>query len=214
MRSISAVLAIACVILGCGGSSPSGPSSGAQSTLQVTIPSLVLASGTTVQAEAAVTGPSGGSTPAANVVWSSSSPGVATVNASGVITGRRAGNATISAKSGTMYGSKMVTVVPGAPAKVVIYAGELQSGPAGTRLRDPLCTTVQDDAGNMIIGARVTYSVATGGGGIDEPSAPATAADDGVARSGAWLLGPVVGNQTVIASSVGAQSVTFTAKAQ
>ena len=101
-----------------------------------------------------------------------------------------------------------VSVVPGAPATVTVYAGNGQSGAAGSRLSDPLCTNVNDAAGNRIIGAMVTYTVVTGGGSLAEPTTPVTG-QDGVAISGLWTLGPNTGAQTVTASSPGATPVTF-----
>jgi hypothetical protein len=67
-----------------------------------------------------------------------------------------------------------VTVVPGAPASIAIYAGNNQSGPGGSQLSDPLCTNVLDAVGNLIVGAVVSYEVATGGGVLASPTSPAT----------------------------------------
>jgi adhesin/invasin len=106
-----------------------------------------------------------------------------------------------------------VTVVPGAPASIIIYAGNNQSGPRGSQLSDPLCTNVLDAAGNLIVGAVVSYVVATGGGVLASPTTPETDAS-GIAISGLWTLGPDAGPQTVTASSPGTGSVTFTATAQ
>ena len=72
---------------------------------------------------------------------------------------------------------------------------------------------MKDAAGNLIIGATVSYTVMTGGGQLADPTAPTTDAN-GIAISGLWTLGPAAGTQTVMASSAGAGSVTFTATAQ
>jgi adhesin/invasin len=101
-------------------------------------------------------------------------------------------------------------VVPGAPATITVYAGNGQSGPAGSQLSDPLCTNVLDAAGNRIVGAIVSYVVATGGGVLANPTTPQTD-PSGIAISGLWTLGSGSGAQTVTASSEGAGSVTFTA---
>jgi hypothetical protein len=100
----------------------------------------------------------------------------------------------------------------GPPASIVIYAGNSQTGVAGTELSDPLCTNVRDAAGHLLVGVVVTYTVATGGGRVANPSTPATDAS-GIARSGTWTLGTAVGTQTVTASSPGAGSITFSAVA-
>jgi hypothetical protein len=130
-----------------------------------------------------------------------------------LITGALEGSTIIHATSGTSTGQISVTVIPGAPATITIYAGDGQSGPAGSQLSGPLCTNVKDAAGNLIIGATVSYTVMTGGGQLAEPTAPTTDAT-GIAISGLWTLGPAAGAQTVTASSAGAGSVTFTATAQ
>jgi len=189
----------------CGGS---GSNTEPSSSLSITLPTNPIPSGTSVQAAASISG-----SPAPNVTWSSSNSPVASVSSTGVITGALEGSAIIRATSGSVTGQISVSVVPGAPATITIYAGDGQSGPAGSQLAGPLCTNVLDAAGNMIVGATVSYSVTTGGGQLGDPTAPQTDAS-GIAISGLWTLGSVVGTQTVTASSVGAGSVTFTATAQ
>ena len=181
-------------------------------SLVITLPTNPIESGTSVQATASISSGSG-SSPASNVTWSSSNPAVASVSSDGLVTGARSGTATISAVSEGITGHVAVTVIPGAPASIAIYAGNNQSGPPGSRLSDPLCTTVRDAAGNLIVGAVVSYVVATGGGHLASPTTPATDAS-GIAISGLWTLGSTAGPQTVTASSTGAGSVTFTAVAQ
>jgi hypothetical protein len=206
MRFILRTLAgLSFVCAACGGDSTTQP----QVTLTVTVPSSTVPSGTSVQATA--TSSSGG--PASNVTWSTRNAAVATVSSIGEITGILQGTATIVAASGSVNGSVVVTVVPGAPAKVTIYAGNGQAGPHGSQLKDPLCTNVNDAAGNPIIGATVSYTVMTGGGTLAAPTSPATDGS-GIAISGLWTLGAGTGAQTVMASSAGATSVTFTATSQ
>jgi uncharacterized protein YjdB len=180
----------------------------AQSSVSITVPTNPIASGTAVQASATIDG-----SPASNVTWSSSNSGVASVSSTGLITGALAGSATIHATSGASTGQISVTVIPGAPAHITIFAGDGQSGPTGSQLTDPLCTNVKDAAGNLIIGVTVSYTVMTGGGRLADPTTPTTDGS-GIAISGLWTLGPAAGTQTVVASSAGAGSVTFTATAQ
>jgi hypothetical protein len=146
------------------------------------------------------------------VTWSSSDARVASVSSAGLVTGARQGTAVIHANSGNTTAQIAVTVVPGAAARVTIVAGSGQAGAAGSRLRDPLCTSVYDAAGNLLIGVVVSYTVATGGGLLGSPTAPTTGVS-GVAISGLWTLGSATGVQTVLASA-GTGSVTFTATAQ
>lgn len=210
MRYVSGIPAgFSLALAACGGG---GSTTEPASTLVITLPTTSIASGTSVQATASISDGSGGSSPASNVTWSSSNPTVASVS-SGLITGALKGTATISATSGGLTGQVVVTVVPGAPASITIYAGDGQSGPRGSQLSDPLCTNVLDAAGNWIVGAVVSYVVATGGGVLASPTTPQTDAS-GIAISGLWTLGSDAGPQTVTASSPGAGSVTFTATAQ
>ncbi|MFL5563023.1 MAG: Ig domain-containing protein [Gemmatimonadaceae bacterium] len=210
MRRVAALLiASLLAISGCGsgGGSPSGPGS----TLTVTLPSTTVASGTSTQAAATVADQSGAGTPANNVVWSTSDQTIATVSSTGLVTGVLIGSAVITATSAGMTAHATVKVVPGTASRVVVYSGNSQTGATGATLPDPLCTNVVDAAGNLIIGAAVTYVVASGGGHLAEPTAPTTQ-PGGIATSGLWTLGSVVGAQTVTASSGGA-SVTFSATA-
>ena len=159
-----------------------------------------------------VTAGESGSSPASNVSWSSSNHDVVTVSASGLITASKKGGATITATSGTLSGQLNVAVVPGQPVSIQIVSGNGQTAPHGSTLPDPLCTAVLDAAGNFITGITVTYTVATGGGTIAAPTAPATDAG-GIAISGHWTLGSGIGQQSVTATaSVG--SITFTANSQ
>jgi len=109
-------------------------------------------------------------------------------------------------------GSTGPKTIFGPPASIVIYSGNSQTAAAGAALSDPLCTNVLDAAGHKLIGVVVTYTVATGGGRIASPTAPETDAG-GIARSGTWTLGAAAGRQTVVASSPGAGSITFSATA-
>jgi hypothetical protein len=211
MRSSSALLAGLCVILaGCGGSGSSGSTSTGPSgpTLTIVLPSATMTSGTTMQAGAML-----GSSPASNVTWRSSDATITEVSTDGVITGKLAGIATITGTSGTASGSASVQVNAGPPAELSYYLGEGQIAPAGYMLADPLCTKVKDAAGNLIIGATVTYTVTTGGGIMQEPRSPKTDGR-GVAVSGGFSLGLTKGEQTVVATSGSAPPLTFHATAQ
>src|SRR6478672_12737504 len=197
MRSVSILLSVVAVVLvGCGG--PAGPSA-PSGQLSIDIPTNPITSGTSVQATASTRTGSGNPTPAPDVKWASANPAIAAITSDGLITGNLKGTSAITATSGSLTAQMQVTVVPGVPAVVTIYAGNGQSGPGGSRLPDPLCTNVKDAAGNQILGVAVSYSVATGGGTLEAPTNPVTGAD-GIAISGVWTLGATVGPQTVMAS--------------
>ena len=208
MRVLSTLPVFVCAILvGCGG----GGSSTAPSTLSVTAPMSTIPSGTSVQAVATITNGSGTS-PATNVMWSSADHNVVSVSSTGLLTAAKQGSTKITATSGTLSAQLNVAVIPGQPASIAIVSGNGQTGAHGSTLPDPLCTAVLDAAGNFIIGVTVTYTVASGGGTLEPPTAPATNTG-GIAISGHWTLGPGTGQQSVTATaSVG--STTFTANSQ
>ncbi|HJP60198.1 MAG TPA: Ig-like domain-containing protein [Gemmatimonadaceae bacterium] len=208
MRALATLLILSSAMLaGCGG----GGSSTGPSTLSVTAPMVTIPSGTSVQATATITNGSGTS-PAPNVTWSSADHFVVSVSSTGLLTAAKKGSTTIKATSGTLSAELNVAVIPGQPASIVIVSGNGQTGAHGSTLADPLCTAVLDAAGNFIVGVTVTYTVASGGGVIAAPTAPATDAA-GIAISGHWTLGPGTGQQSVTATaSVG--STTFTATSQ
>jgi trimeric autotransporter adhesin len=212
MRMIPTILAAVTLTLSaCGGSGSTGP--GGSPSLSITIATNPIVSGTSAQASATITDASGNTSPASGVTWSSSNALVADVSASGLVTGKQAGTAAILATAGGVTGQTVVAVTPGAPATVVIYSGDGQSGNHGSQLPDPLCVLVKDAHGNVVPGVVATYSVATGGGTMAAPTAPSTDGF-GIATSGLWSLGSLVGQQTVLASVAGAGSVTFKATAQ
>ena len=209
----AALSAVALTLIACGGSGSTGPGGQTpKASISISVTTETVASGTTSQASATITDASGHVSAASNVTWSSSDGAVALINASGVITGRRAGTATIQATSAGVTGYHLITVVPGPAAHVTIYSGDLQFGSAGATLTEPLCVLVTDAAGNAEQGAIATYTVATGGGTLNAPTAPRTGGN-GVAISGLWKLGSLVGQQTVTATVGGAGSVTFKATA-
>ena len=199
--------AVPFVFLSCGGGGGGGGTA-PPPPLSVTAPASTIVSGTSVQAVATI-----GGAPAPAVSWSTSSAAIASVSPAGLITGHLIGNAVITAQSGSSGGQMTVSVTVGAPATVIIYAGNSQTGDVGSQLPDPLCTNVRDAAGNLIIGAVVTYTVASGGGQLAAPTSPPTDLT-GIATSGRWTLGGTVGTQTVTASSGSAVPVTFSATAR
>jgi uncharacterized protein YjdB len=120
------------------------------------------------------------------VTWASSAPGVASVSASGLVTGVAAGSATLTAtsegKSGTA--SITVTIVPVAAVAVTPAAANIRVG--GTV---QLTATATDSAGNVLAGRVVTWA----------SSAPAVASVNG---SG-LVTGVAAGTATLTATSGG-----------
>jgi hypothetical protein len=216
MRILRTTLtALTLTLSACGGSgstAPGGNGGGPSASLSIAIADP-FAVGTSVQATATITDIYGVITPATNVTWSSLDPSVVSVDASGLVTGKLVGMGAIRATSGALSKDRVVTVKPGPPARVSIYAGDNQVANRGASVSDPLCVLVVDAYGNVIPGEVVYYTVTTGGGSLQTPTAPATDAG-GVAISGIWQLGSLAGEQNVRASTSNGLSVTFKATAQ
>lgn len=214
MRVLPTILiATTLTLCSCGGSGTTAPGGKSpSSSLSIALTPNPMVVGTSAQATATITDASGNISPASGIVWASSLAAVADVSASGLVTTGIPGNATITATAGGVSGYVLVIVTPGAPASVTIYSGDGQSGNAGSQLPAPLCVLVKDARGNVVSGAVATYTVTNGGGTVGAPTAPPTDAS-GIATSGLWSLGSLVGQQTVVASVSGAGSVTFKANA-
>jgi hypothetical protein len=213
MRIFPTILTtLAFTVSACGGSGSTSPA-GRSPSLSITIATNPLMYGMSAQASATITDASGNTAPASGVTWSSANRSVADVNASGLVTAAAVGNATILATAGGITGQILVFVAPGPAASVAIYSGEGQVGNHGTQLAAPLCVLVKDARGYVMPGVVAVYNVTTGGGTLSSPTAPQTDAS-GIATSGLWSLGSLVGQQTIVASVSGAGSVTFHATAQ
>ena len=209
MRLTSVLANGLCVLLAaCGGGGSGSPAAPSTSTLSIVLPSNTMVSGTSMQASATIDG-----APASAVLWRAEEPEKVSVTANGMLSATFQGSAVISATSGGIKATALIVVTPSAPIKIMIYSGDKQSANKGATLLEPLCTVVLDAAGNMIKDLVVTYTVATGGGVVAAPTAPATNAQ-GIAISGGWKLGSTAGKQTVTASHGTLAPVTFEATAQ
>jgi uncharacterized protein YjdB len=158
-----------------------GASVGAGSTLQLT----------------AVPKDQNGSSIAATLTWSSSAPGIATVNSSGLVTGVAAGAATISATSGTVVGTTSVTVTAAPAALTTITISGGTSVVAGATLQ--LSALPKDQYGAAFATA-ITWA--------------SSALDVATVSSGGVVTGVDAGTTTITARSgtvVGLLTVTVTA---
>jgi hypothetical protein len=135
-----------------------------------------------------------------SVVWTSSSPGVATVSASGVVTGVGLGSSTITAVSEGLSGSATVTV-----AALYPVTSLSQTAPPSSAVVQPPAVRVTDARGNPLEGIPVTFAVTAGGGTVT--GSPATTNASGVARLSSWTFGPA-GGQSVRASAASIPGVT------
>jgi adhesin/invasin len=97
------------------------------------------------------------------------------------------------------------------PASVAVHNGNNQTGQVATAVALPPAVIVKDQRGRPIEGVVVTFAIASGGGTLGTPQVQTD--QDGIARVGAWILGNLVGTNTVTATVTGLTPVTFTATA-
>ena len=111
---LSAALVGVALVWACGGDSPTAPPApepARPTTVTVSPAKAPLALGATVQLMAEVRDQNAGVMAGATVTWSSSDTSVATVNASGLVTGVGVGAATITASAGSGQGTAEITVM-------------------------------------------------------------------------------------------------------
>ncbi|HET7422783.1 MAG TPA: Ig-like domain-containing protein, partial [Gemmatimonadales bacterium] len=124
-------------------------------------------------------------------------PATGTNTVEAVVSG--VGNATFTA-----------TAAAGAAARIRIISGNDQSGQVGTQLAAKLVVVVEDDDGNAVPGATVTWQVTDGGGSVTPASGTTSAAGQ---ASTEWTLGSSTGTQHLRASAGAAGHVDFHASA-
>ena len=129
----------------------------------------------------------GGNTLAGRVVtWASTSPGVATVSGSGVVTGVAAGAATVTAACEGQSGTAAITVTV-VPVASIVVSPAAASVTAGQTVQ--LTATPKDGNGNPLTGRTVTWATSD--------AAVATVSGNGLVTSG------TPGTVTITASSEG-----------
>ena len=142
----------------------------------------------------------------------------ATTNSAGIAQvgswtlGTTAGPNTLTATSGTLTGSPVTftaTGTSGAAGNITIVSGNGQTATAGSTVATAPSVRVTDVNGNVVAGAGVTFTVASGGGSVTGGTTTTNAS--GVATVGSWTLGPVAGPNTLSATSGSLTPVTFTA---
>jgi len=112
--------------------------------------------------------------------------------------------------SGVGSASFTATAVAGAAARIRIISGNEQSGQVGTQLAANLVVVVEDNDGNVVPGATVTWQVTDGGGSV-APASSSTGANGQTSTE--WTLGPTPGTQKVRATAGAAGHVDFRASA-
>jgi leishmanolysin len=113
--------------------------------------------------------------------------------------GPQALNATVSGTgvAGNPVGFTATSTAPGAPASVVAFVGDQQTGLAGFALNVPPGVVVRDAAGNPVGGVGVSFAVSSGGGSLIGENA--VTAVNGVAQVGSWSV--TLGNNSLTATA-------------
>ena len=172
-----------------------------------------IVAGTTAQLSATTKDAQGNTLSSRAITWSSSAEAVATVNATGLVTGVSAGGpVTITATSEGQPGTAQITVTAPEPAVATSLAAVTSatlSGFVGAAVSATPSVRVTDQRGAWMSGVAVTFAVASGGGSVTGGSATTNSA--GVATVGSWILGATPGPNALTASAIGLPSVTFTA---
>lgn len=152
-----------------------------------------------------------GNTVEADYTWTSSDESVASVDAAGKLTSVKPGKASIKASAGPVSDSASITVLGDVPSSTEI-TGSGQTASVGETLSDPLTVRVLDQNGVAVEGAKVSWTVASGGGSLTAASGTTNAEG---ASATTWTLGTDAGEQNVLASVDGTNlTAAFSATAE
>lgn len=175
-------LAVACGGGGDGGGGPSGPAPVA--TVSVSAPSGDITVGGSAQLIATPKDASGNTVSGKTVTWATSNATIATVNASGLVTGVAPGGATITATADGKSGSQAVNVIAAAVASVTVTAPVTTLSAGGTT---QLTAVVRDAAGNVVTGRTITWTTSDAAIATVSPTGVVT----GVATGSVTITGSV-----------------------
>lgn len=104
-----------------------------------------------------------------------------------------------------------LTLTAGSPASMAAAAGSNQVADVGLAVPTPPAVRVADVDGNGVSGVAITFAVDSGGGLIT--GATQTTDPAGVAAVESWLLGPVPGSNSLVATAEGLTGVSITFRA-
>jgi alpha-tubulin suppressor-like RCC1 family protein/uncharacterized protein YjdB len=125
-------------------------------SVEVTPIAATVAVGDTIILTATVRDAAGRSLTHTGVSWSSSAPGVATVDPSGMVKGLSPGSVTVTATSGAVSDSAAVTVGPAVPVASVTVAPDVATVLAQATVQ--VAATLRDATGRVIGGRPITWS--------------------------------------------------------
>lgn len=157
---------------------------------------IVVAEGTDLQLVARAFDARGNLISGVSPAWHVDDNTVASLDSTGVITGRNAGRTVIAAKIDGVAAKSWVSVVTPASA-IALVAGSGQRALAGRALVQAVVVRATNRRGAPASGKRVTFRLGEGQGAVDPASAVTDA--DGRARAN-WTLGLYPGRQTLLAS--------------
>jgi adhesin/invasin len=123
--------------------------------------------------------------------------------------GSLAGANTLTASAAGLTRTFTATGVADSATQLVATAGDLQSALVGTAVATDPTVRAQDQFGNAVAGASITFAVSGGGGRVAGAAQLTNGA--GIATVGSWTLGTTVGANALQASLSGVTPVTFTA---
>jgi uncharacterized protein YjdB len=183
-------LGVAAVLVTSCGGEPTAPqqtqNTPTVASVEVTPGTATIEVGGTTQLAATPKDASGNTVSGQSVTWSSSSDAIATVSASGLVTGQSVGTATITASAGGQSGTATVAV-----NQVPVASVAVDPGTANLRAKTAtqLTATLKDAAGNDLTGRTVAWS----------------SSDDDVAtvNSSGLVVAVASGTATIFATSEG-----------
>src|SRR6267143_4192776 len=152
---------------------------------------------------------------AAGAAGGSMNPATSVTDVNGIATSMRTlgtvtGTDTATASVGGLIGSPVrfrATTLPGAATQLIKQSVDPQTGTVATTVTAPV-VKVADQYGNGVAGVIVDFA-ATGGGALGATKDTSDAL--GIASAGSWILGNVVGTNTVTATAGALPAKTFTA---
>ena len=147
------LLLLAAAAPACGGDSPSGPP--AVASVSVVLSNNAILPGTIQTLSATVKATNGVVLTDRAVTWASTNSSVATVSVTGLLTAVTSGTTTVSATSGGVTGSSLLTVLPAPVATVTVSPPSAILAVTETQ---QLTATLRDNQGNTLSGRVVAWS--------------------------------------------------------
>lgn len=199
-----AILAVAC-------GSDIGPATPVAS-VSLSPPTALLAAGATLQLTAALKDANGTILTGRPIVWSSSDTASATVDATGLVSGKRPGVVTITATSEGKNGTATITVHAGTATRLTVVVQPTTTG-AGVPIAPAVQVNAQDAFGNTATSytANVTIAIGTNPVGGTLSGTTTRAAVAGVATFGNLSLDKAGTGYTLTAAATGLTGTTSSA---